>query len=668
MLRKKTKWGPIGKDVYERTYSRTKSDGTKETWEETVQRVVDGNLSLVDSKYWQKGEREELFDLMHSFKILPAGRHLWVTGVPGRQFLFNCHTAGWDESVTSHYSFTFDELMKGGGVGSNYSNRYVTKYGAVRHEVPLHIVCDPAHADYEKMKPWISTKYHHEWAGCHPVPDTREGWVETLVALLQRAYTQDGDLILDMSRIRPYGAPIRGFGGVASGPAPLAEMLHKVNDLLRMRLGQRLSSLDHMQIDHLIASCVVAGNVRRSARMAIKYWRDPDIMEFINCKKDPERKAHSTTNISVEIDHAFFRAYKRGDEHAKRVYRECIDSIQESGEPGFWNSSLSQVGEVDEVFSTNPCGEISMSMFENCNLGHVNLDVFYDNVEGAVKAFRLMARFLIRATFADITSPLQRHIVNRNRRIGVGFFGFQGWLCKQGIKYSESHSNDHVKKLLRHFYSEIRQEARDYSFQLRIPEPVKVTTVAPTGTIAKLPGKSEGVQAIFSDYFVRRVRFGKDAPQIADLKARGVHIEKCYYQPDSTVVASYYCKDQLVEEMEDLKMEPELVEDQFDLSVNDCLAIQAMVQREFVDNSISYTVNIDPQNTKEDVEKQRKELYHSVMRYLPELKGTTIIVGAGDRPQPPYTRITKEEYEAYTGPKFTAQGEIACAVNACPVK
>src|SRR5690606_39320506 len=89
MIRRKIACGPIGENVYDRTYSRRKSDGTKETWEETVRRVVDGNLSLVDSKYHLKGEREELFNLITNFKAIPAGRHLWVTGVPGRQFLFN---------------------------------------------------------------------------------------------------------------------------------------------------------------------------------------------------------------------------------------------------------------------------------------------------------------------------------------------------------------------------------------------------------------------------------------------------------------------------------------------------------------------------------------------------------------------------------------------------
>ena len=123
----KVKWGPIGQQVYTRTYSREKEDGTKESWEETVRRVVDGNLELVPVKFRKRKEREELFSLMKSFAMMPAGRHLWMTGVPGRQFLFNCHVAGWTGTFSEHFTFTFDELMKGGGVGANYSNRFMHK-------------------------------------------------------------------------------------------------------------------------------------------------------------------------------------------------------------------------------------------------------------------------------------------------------------------------------------------------------------------------------------------------------------------------------------------------------------------------------------------------------------------------------------------------------------
>ena len=266
-----------------------------------------------------------------------------------------------------------------------------------------------------------------------------------------------------MSRIRAYGEPIRSFGGTASGPAALVYMLTLINGLLNNNVGSKLASLDHMNIDHYIAQCVIAGNVRRSARMSVKHWADKDIFSFISCKTDSARVKQWTTNISVEIDNAFFRAFKKGDEHAVLVYSACIDSMFNGSEPGFWNSSLSQHGEIVSVFSPNPCGEIILQMFENCNLGHVNLGAFYDDPDRAKRAFILMTRFLIRATFGDIHSSLQRDVTNKNRRIGVGFFGFHDWLCKQGKKYSDCHNDPDVISLLRQFYRVVKKTSMEYA-------------------------------------------------------------------------------------------------------------------------------------------------------------------------------------------------------------
>ena len=574
----------------------------------------------------------------------------------------NCHTAGWTDNLAEHYTFTFDELMKGGGVGANYSNKYIKKYGAVKNKTSIHFVCNPDHPDYAKFASKLSDEFHYTWAGCSRIEDSREGWVKALNAVITQAiFGQNFALIFDVSNIRPYGAPIRGFGGTASGPYSLIDMLDKIASLLNSRVGEKLASLDHMLMDHYIAECVVAGNVRRSARMAMKHWKDEDIFSFIHCKEDAARLAHFTTNISVEIDNAFFRAYHRGDEWAKKVYKECIDGLSASGEPGFWNSSLSQVGEVDEVYCTNPCGEISMMPWENCNLGHVNLDAFYNDAEGAKNAFRLMARFLIRATFGDISNSLQREVVSRNRRIGVGFFGYQGWVCKQGIRYSESHRDYGIRATLHSFFQEIKKEAQEYSHLLRIPCPIKNTTIAPTGTIAKLPGKGEGAQSLFAKYFIRNVRFANNDPKLIEFKAKGFDMEPCVYTPDTTVV-SLWCKVRLVDEMEMLGMDPSIVEGQEDVDIEDALALQAMLQREFVDNSISFTVNLPDKGI------AKKKLYHTIIRFLPELKGTTVIRGAGDRPQPPYTAISKEQFDNYTGPRMTSQGEMECKGNICPIK
>lgn len=151
-------FGPSGQIVYDRTYSRTLADGSKEQWPDTVRRVAKGNLALVhgkDETAWSKAVKDEYNDLvshMDRFAIIPAGRHLWATGVQGRQYLFNCHVAPWGEKLSRHFEFQFMRLMEGGGVGANYSSRFLAPYGAPRRELRVHIVCDPMHQDYEEMK------------------------------------------------------------------------------------------------------------------------------------------------------------------------------------------------------------------------------------------------------------------------------------------------------------------------------------------------------------------------------------------------------------------------------------------------------------------------------------------------------------------------------------
>ena len=142
-----TPWGPLGQTIFNRTYARPKGDGS-ETWTEMVHRVVEGNLNLVDPQHIDALEASQLAEHISSMKVLPAGRHLWVTGVPGRQFVMNCHRAGWGEHLANHFTFSFDELMKGGGVGANYSNEYLEQLPAPAGQVELSLMCSPSHQDH----------------------------------------------------------------------------------------------------------------------------------------------------------------------------------------------------------------------------------------------------------------------------------------------------------------------------------------------------------------------------------------------------------------------------------------------------------------------------------------------------------------------------------------
>lgn len=685
-------WGPNGQQVYERTYRRTMEDGNLEQWHDTVARVVDGNLGLVDSKHHEKDERDKLIDLFYNFKALPAGRHLWMSGVPGRQFLFNCHHAGWDQDdVTAHFSFTFDQLMQGGGVGANYSNEFVKQYEPVKHGVDVHIVCDPDHPDYYDLISMgvLSSDYSYEWGGATRVDDSREGWSEALATLLGAFWNGIEVLVLDVSLVRQKGAKIKTFGGTAAGPMPLAKLLTQTAALLSNKVGEQISSLDAMLIDHWIGECVVSGNVRRSARMSIKSWKDEDIFDFINCKADSGE--HWSTNISIEIDDDFFKALKRGDQHARDVYRAAMTGMLTNGEPGFYNRSLAEVGEVNPVPSTNPCGEICLEEWENCNLGHVNLDFFYNDFEGAAEAHRLMTRYLIRATFGDVPNERQKEVLMRNRRIGVGHFGFHGWLVKQGIRFSDSHRNPYVRKTLRDFYNAVRKEARRYSFHLRVPEPIKVTTIAPTGTISKLAGRSEGIHPILFKYYINRVRFSTVDPgqilQLEEFEREGYDIEDDMYTPNTKVV-SFIAKNSLLDEVDALGYDADyLVEAAADIPLADMLAVQAMYQEYYADNAVSFTVNVKPHESQvQHIQDQTEagvpvweiqmiappeeiinESLKTLIHYLPYLKGTTLMVD-GSRPQSPYEALTKEQYEMYNLVMVGDGIDENCMTGACPIK
>jgi ribonucleoside-triphosphate reductase len=684
------RWGPTGSLVYERTYSRTKPDGSRETWPETVRRVVDGNLGLVAKRYQLDGERNDLIRLMEEFKILPAGRHLWASGVKGAQHLFNCWVAGWTDKPSEHFSFTFLRLMEGGGVGANYSNSFLQDYPIVPQDLLVDIVCDPEHPDYQAMYDagLLSNEYHPDWMGSYQIEDSREGWAAALCDLIDTHYRDEVKhfhRVYDVSRVRAAGSRLRTFGGRASGPLPLARMLSEVNDIfsdLAYR-GAKMTGIDAMEIDHAIAQCVVAGGVRRSARMAMMHWQDPQIQQFIECKS--ATGSHWTTNISVEVDEKFWNRVQGKfvddmdihpwdgeyqEDTAKAILKAITEGMVNNGEPGFWDSSLSNVGEPNEVICTNPCGEITLEAWEPCNLGHVNLAAFVKeernliDVLDMMRAHILMTRFLIRATFGPVADPKSREVLDRNRRIGVGHFGVASMLAMMGKKYSEAPVDKWFRALLRDLAKIVDDQAAAFAHELRIPVPVKKRTVAPTGTIAKMPGVSEGIHPIFSPYFIRRVRFNlnSDMATLRGLSQEGYLIEKDLYAPNTEVV-SIPTKDILVEAVEKRwgREADDIVQGADDLTLHELLSFQALYQELWADNAVSFTANVEAvAYSAEDVAKQ-------LAGFGGILKGATIFPEMS-MPQAPYERITKEEYERVTA-KAVADGvNEECANGACPIR
>ncbi|QZE10952.1 ribonucleotide reductase [Mycobacterium phage Agape74] len=672
-------WGPTGELVYNRTYARTKPDGSKESWLETVDRVVDGNLALVPERYALSTEREDLRRLIREFKILPAGRHLWASGVRNAQHLFNCWVAGWTDRPSDHFAFTFLRLMEGGGVGANYSNSHLQHLPEVKQELYVHIVCDPEHPDYEDMKAAgiLSTEYDPDWVGAFEVEDSREGWAAALTDLIDTHYRDEVShfqRVYDVSRVRPAGAKLKTFGGQASGPKPFAEMLIKVCEIFSELVHDRdyLDGISAMKVDHAIASCVVAGGVRRSARMSMMHWRDSQVEEFINIKATSGE--HWTTNISVEVDQDFWDNLDDDEDtdgaaRARRIMRYLSEGAVRNGEPGMWDSSLSNVGEPNRVICTNPCGEITLEAWEPCNLGHINLAAFVTDAGKTdyldlIRAHRLMTRFLIRATFSAVADPKSREVLDRNRRIGVGHLGVASYLALTGRRYSQAPGDKRFTAFLRELASEVDSEASRFCHELRIPVPVKKRTVAPTGTVAKLAGVSEGIHPIFSKYFNRRIRFNKlsDAQALEEQAALGYHVEDDLFAPNTAVV-TIPTKDTLVQAVVDRygRDGEEIVESADDLTLTQLLAFQALYQTCWADNAVSFTANVEP------TVYSPADVAGVLERFAGLIKGSTIFPEASFE-QAPYERITKQQYESAAAKAVEDGVDEECANGACPIK
>lgn len=211
----------------------------------------------------------------------------------------------------------------------------------------------------------------------------------------------------------------------------------------------------------------------------------------------------------------------------------------------------------------------------------------------------------------------------------------------------------------------MREESDNYADALGIARPIKCTTIAPTGTIAKLAGTSEGMQPIYAKHYLRRVRYADSDPEVSNLKESGIPLEPCIYSANTTV-ASFACKDPILSRVPERN-----VEEQHEISIEALLDIQATIQRYYVDNAISLTVNV-PQVADEDYKELRESVRKSIRKYLPHIKGITLFPEAS-RPQSPIERITEKEYDSLVKAQEIRAGQSEqliedCQGGSCPIR
>jgi adenosylcobalamin-dependent ribonucleoside-triphosphate reductase len=641
----------LGEITFIRTYSRMKEDGTKERWHEVCRRVIEGMYSVQknhakDNRLpWNDNKAQksaqEAFQRMFELKWTPPGRGLWAFGTPmtmekrNSASLQNCamvSTRDIDRNDPGAlFAWVMDALMLGIGVG----------FDTIGNEKNLPI--------YAPTEPSIT----------YEIPDTREGWVESVRYLLNSFLRQNQSIQeFDYSLIRPLGAPIKGFGGVASGPQPLMDLHTRIRKVIGSRAGETLDSRAIVDIVNLIGTCVVSGNVRRSATLALGAPGDETFINLKNPEVFPERNSYdpekpgwawmSNNSIAAEVG---------------TKYEDYVDLIADNGEPGFiWLDVARNYGRLADapdykdsrIMGFNPCAEQPLESYELCTLVEVHLNR-HESKEDFLKTLKFAYLYGKTVTLMPTHWQQTNGIMQRNRRIGTSLTGIAAFADEHGLPV--------IREWMDEGYNTIRKYDHSYSEWLCVRESVRVTTVKPSGSVSLLSGATPGVHwGPGGEFYLRAIRFGNTDPMIHLFKAAGYKIEADLVSANTSVVYFPVASGHKRSEKQ--------------VSLFEKIGLAATAQKYWSDNGVSVTLSFDKEN-------EKKFVAPALNMYEGQLKAVSFLP-MGDKvyPQQPYSEITREEYNSYVGTigkidwsaiydgveNLEAQGEAYCSTDACEIK
>jgi ribonucleoside-triphosphate reductase len=593
-------WGEVGYPTFKRTYARKKGNATEE-WHDTVERVVEACNKQLGCGFTEM-EQENVRAMMMNLKGTVAGRFLWQLGTKtvdrlGLPSLQNCAFTVVDHPIRP-FTWAFEMLMLGSGVGYNIQRENVYQLPKVRRKVKVERK-DVNDADFI-------------------VPDSREGWVELLKRVLEASFVTGEGFSFATHLIRPAGSPIKGFGGTASGSEDLVWGMLEINKILNSRSGwirpnKRLSSVDCLDIMNIIGKIVVAGNVRRSAQIALG---DVDDIEYLQAKRwdlggIPNWRAMSNNSVVCDdvtkLPEEFWEGYKGNGEPYGLINLESSRKMGRTFETEYPDP---------DVQGYNPCAEQSLANFETCCLA----EVYLPNIETYAE-LKLVLRLLYRINKHSLAIPCAiketEDIVHKNMRMGIGVTGYlqaseeqQGWLSDA--------------------YTYIRAYDKEYSSLKGFPESIKLTTVKPSGTLSLLAGVTAGAHPAYSQHYIRRIRMATESELVKVCRENGYHVEYVRNfdgtEDHSTVVVSFPCEF------------PEGTRLANDMSAVDQLEVIKRLQAEWSDNSVSVTIYYRKEEL-DDIKKWLGENYVNVKSV------SFLLHNEHGFDQAPLEEITKEQYE-----------------------
>ena len=610
-------WGPLGYVVYKRTYSRG-----NEEWADTLERGVNGLLDL--GLRMGQEEVETLFTYLFTMKCSLAGRSLWQLGTPtverlGGDSLMNC----WNVAVRSRRAFTFlfDELMLGGGVGANVHPHHVYSMGEVRFNPTI------THKDSSDVT--------------FIVPDNREGWVELLSRVMESYFETGKDFSYSTHCVRHAGTPLKGFGGTASGPTPLVKGIQKITNIMSDRHGRKLRPVDCLDIINIIGQVVVAGNVRRSAEIVCGSAYDRLFLKSKDWSTGeiPNHRAMSNNSILCSDIHELGPSF--------------WDTFRSGGEPmGLVNlNNFRRYGRLKDganykdphITGVNPCGEIGLESFESCNLA----EIFLPNCSESEfeTCGYLLTKVCKTLSLAPFQHPETQRVVNRNHRLGISIAGF----CQRPMVREE---------VFDRVYKRIVATDVEYSKEVGSSKSIKYTCVKPGGTLPCLPGVTSGVSPAAYKYYNRNIRFASSDPLVKTAKINGYMVEPLKNLDGSknfdTMVVSFPCK------------APEGAIVAKDLSVVQQMENVAWLQTHWADNAVSNTVYYEMQDLPV-IQNWLDDNYNDKVKsisFLPYFHGFS---------QAPFEEITEEQYKMTNRPPITSVSgdsmlDVECGKGGCPVR
>jgi len=530
--------------IHKSRYAKYYEGDGRESWENTIERYSANVIrDLVD-----QNTKYELEQAILGLEVMPSMRSLMTAGKAADRdntCMYNCSYLAVDDVKA------FDEamfiLLCGTGVGFSVERQSISKLP----EVPFL---------------WSSETNI-------VVKDSKEGWAKALRQMIALLYS--GEIpTWDVSKVRPSGAPLKTFGGRASGPAPLVDLFNFVIKTFKDAQNRKLSSLECHDIMCKIGEVVVVGGVRRSAMISLSNLSD-DRMRHAKSgswwENDPQRAlANNSVSYTEKPDSLSFM----------REWMALVESG--SGERGIFNRQASKVQaakngrrNADYDFGTNPCSEIILRPSQFCNLTEVVVRAT-DTLDTLSEKVRLATILgTIQSSFTKF--PYLRKIWTKNteeeRLLGVSLTGIMDnplmTLKNKGLEKTL----DHLKQIA------VTTNAT-WAERLDIPVSAAICCVKPSGTVSQLVDSSSGIHARHSAYYIRTVRGDNKDPLTQFMMDQGIPNEPDVMKPEQTTVFSFPMK------------APEGATVTADMSAIEQLEMWLAYQRFWCEHKPSVTINV----------------------------------------------------------------------------